>query len=104
MKTVKKVNCLNNGGFVQEFRIKWRINDKEGATPWSVKYPNPQSRSFDLGAEGIPEGAEVWPEVHAILGKTKQAWEHAIFSGKSEDAAFYRTAGTIWSFSVKLEN
>lgn len=104
MKTVKKVTCLNNGGFVQEFKIKWRFKDQEGATQCSERYPNPQSRTFILADEAIPDGAEVWPEVHAILGKTKEAEEHVLYSSKSEDGAFYRTTGTTLSFAVNLEN
>lgn len=104
MKTVRKVTCLNHGGFVQEFKIKWRFNGQEGATQCSERYPNPQSRTFNLADEGIPEGAEVWPEVHAILGITKEAGEHVRYSGESEDGAFYRTTGTIWSFALNLEN
>lgn len=100
MKHVSRISCLNNGGFVQEVKIIYNGNVicKTG------KYPNPQSRIINLNDLNLPEGAEVWIEVHAILGKTKAAWEHVIYSRASEDTAIYRVTGTIWSVSVRLEN
>ena len=98
------MTCINHGGYVQEFRVRWFFEGQEGASKWSRKYPNPQSFTFDLTGLDIPEGAEVWPEVHAILGKTKQSWEHVIYSPQSNDGALYRTTGTIWSVTIRLEN
>lgn len=100
MENVSRVTCINNGGFIQEFRVCW----DGGCSRWSGKYPNPQSRQIDLHDYNLPEGMEVWVEVHAILGKKKQAWEHVFYSSQSADAAVYRTTGTIWSVTVKLES
>lgn len=40
MKSVNKIVCVNNGGFVQKFRVRW----DNGNSGWSSNYPNPQSR------------------------------------------------------------
>lgn len=100
MKHVSRINCLNNGGFIQEVKIICN-----GDIVYKTdKYPNPQSRIVNLNDLHLPEGAEIWVEVHAILGKTKASWEHVIYSHTSEDTANYRVTGTIWSVSVRLEN
>ena len=67
MENVSRVTCINSGGFVQEFRVCW----DGGYSRWSGKYTNPQSRQIDLHDYNLPEGMEVWVEVHAILGKSK---------------------------------
>ncbi len=100
MKHVSRITCINNGGFYQMFEI---ICNGRGVYR-SDKYPNPQSRVVDLNHLNLPEGAEVWIVVHAVLGKTKESWEHVIYSRGSSDSAVYRVTGTIWSVSVKLEN
>ena len=86
MQEVSKIACVNAAGFVQEFRIVW------------------QSRTIDLTRYNIPDGTEVWVEVHAILGKTKQASKHVRFSRNSSAAATYRTTGTTLFFNIGLED
>ena len=98
MKKVSKINCENRAGFVQEFKVIWN----GGESGWSDRYPNPQTESFDLHTLNIPEGAEVWIKVHAILGKTKTADEHVLYDPNSSDAALYQTTGATLTFKIKL--
>lgn len=100
MKHVSMITCINNGGFIQEVKII--CNGKKVFK--TDKYPNPKSRIVDLNHLNLPEGAEIWIEVHAMWGRTKTSWEHVIYSSASENAAVYRVTGTTLSFSVKLEN
>lgn len=100
MKHVSRITCINNGGFIQEVIIICN-----GQCVYKTdKYPNPQSRVVNLNEFHLPERSEVWVKVHAVWGRTKEAWEHVIYSRASEDAAVYRVTGTTLSFSVKLEN
>ena len=99
MQEVSKIACVNAAGFVQEFRIVWQ----GGKSDLSERYPNPQSRTIELTRYNIPDGTEVWVEVHAILGKTKQASKHVRFSRNSSAAATYRTTGTTLFFNIGLE-
>lgn len=100
MKHVSRITCINNGGFIQEFRVICN----GGCIYQSDRYANPQSRIVDLNRFNLPEEAEVWIVVHAILGKAKESWERVAYSRNSSDTAVYRTTGTIWSVSVRLEN
>lgn len=105
MKSVSKITCENGAGFVQEFKVVWREGAHTRVSDWvSERYPNPQSRSVELSQFGIPAGSEVWVEVHAIAGKTKQAGDHAIYSPESGDAAWFKTTGTTLIYSIKLMN
>lgn len=100
MKQVSRITCINNGGFVQEVKIICN-----GCEVFKTgKYPNPQSRVVNLNELHLPEGSEVWVKVHAVWGRTKESWEHVVYSSASQDAAVYRVTGTTLSFSVKLEN
>lgn len=70
MKNVSKITCENGAGFVQEFRVVWKEGEHTRVSDWtSGRYPNPQSKTVELSQFGIPVGAEVWVEVHAIAGK-----------------------------------
>ncbi|BCS85764.1 hypothetical protein prwr041_16570 [Prevotella herbatica] len=100
MKKVFKINCENRAGFVQEFKVKWH----GGESGWSDRYPNPQTKSIDLRTLNIPEGAEVWIEVNAILGKKKTADEHVVYDPNSDDAALYETTGATLTYKIKLIN
>jgi len=100
MKKASKINCENRAGFVQEFKVKWN----NGESGWSDRYPNPQTESIDLKTLNIPEGAEAWIEVHAILGKKKTADEHIIYDPNSGDAALYQTTGATLTYKIKLMN
>lgn len=99
MQEVSKIACVNAAGFVQEFRVVW----EGGKSDLSERYPNPQSRTIDLTRYNIPDGTEVWVEVHAILGKTKQATEHVRFIRNSTSVATYRTKGATLTFKIVLE-
>jgi len=68
-----------------------------------ARYPNLQSRTIDLRRYNIPDGAEVWVEVHAILGRTKQAKQRVKFVRDYDAVATYRTKGTTLFFEIGLE-
>ena len=105
MKNVSKITCESGAGFVQEFRVVWKEGEHTRVSDWtSGRYPNPQSKTVELSQFGIPVGSEVWVEVHAIAGKTKQAGDHVAYSPDSDDAAWYKTTGTTLIYSIKLMN
>ena len=98
-KSVNRIVCVNNGGFIQKFRARW----ENGNSSWSSNYPNPQSREWDLNRLNIPEGARVCIEVKAILGTTCSS-EPVIYQRDSDNVALYRTVGTTLHFQINLEN
>lgn len=100
MKKVSKITCENGGGFVQKFRVKWDGGESE----WSGKYPNPQSRSFNLKELHLAPKQEVWIEVDVVLGKKKSAPEHVEFDPDTDDGALYKTTGATLTYDIKLMN
>ncbi len=99
MQEVNRIACVNAAGFVQEFRVIW----DGGRTDLSPRYPNLQSRTIDLRRYNIPDGTEVWVEVHAMLGRTKQAKHRVKFVRDHDAVATYRTKGTTLFFEIGLE-
>lgn len=99
MQEVQKITCVNSAGFVQEFRVKW-----EGeCSDWSDTYPNPQSATIDLNKYNLDFGTEVWVEVKAIFGSTKEAESKVVYNPLSESTAVYRTTGATLTYKIKLE-
>ena len=96
---VSKISCINNGGFVQKFRVLW----DGGASGWTSNYPNPQSATIDLNSLNIPAQTRVWIEVDAILGKTKQSPDRVVYEPTSANAAVYRTTGATLTYRIHLE-
>lgn len=96
---VSKITCINNGGFVQKFRVLW----DGGASDWSSKYPNPKSATIDLKSLNIPAHTRVWIEVDVVLGKTKQSPDRVIYNPDSNSAAIYRTTGATLTYRIHLE-
>lgn len=99
MQEAQKITCINSAGFVQKFRVKWI----GGCSDWSDTYPNPQSRTIDLNKYNIDLEQEVWIEVKAILGRTKESSSKLIYNPLSGNTAVYRTTGTILTYTIKLE-
>lgn len=99
MQEVKKITCVNSAGFVQKFRVKW----DGGNSDWSDTYPNPQSATIDLSRYNIDFGKEVWIEVKAILGSTKESDSKVVYNPLSECTAVYRTTGATLTYKIKLE-
>lgn len=100
MQVVNQITCVNNGGFIQKFQVKW---ENDGASGWTDYYPNPESKTFDLNNFKIPEGAEVWIEVHAYLGKTKSSDQHVKYSSSAQATATYKVTGGTLTFHIALE-
>lgn len=96
---VSRITCINNGGFVQKFRVLW----DGGAGDWTSNYPNPQSATIDLKGLNIPAQARVWIEVDVVLGKKKQSPDSVIYNPTSENAAVYRTTGATLTYRIHLE-
>ena len=96
---VSRITCINNGGFIQKFRVLW----DGGASDWSSKYPNPKSATIDLNRLNIPAPTRVWIEVDAVLGKTKQSSDYVIYNPDNDNAAVYRTTGTTLTYRIHLE-
>lgn len=59
------------------------------------------SRIIDLNDGDFKVGAEVWPQVSAVLGKTKSSDDHVTFE-KNNKMAVYEVRGTTLIYSVKL--
>lgn len=95
---VQKIACANHAGFVMNFEVKTSGGLK---TPGSGNYPIDQTRVIDLGKLGVAEGTEVWPVVHAVLGKTHSGDPHVVFSANGQ-VATYEVKGTTLHYSVKL--
>lgn len=99
MQEVQKITCVNSAGFFQKFRVKWN----GGCSDWSDTYPNPQSATIHLDKYNLDFGNEVWVEVKAILGSTKESGSKVIYNPLSESTAVYRTTGAILTYKIKLE-
>lgn len=103
MQEASNITCWNRGGFIQKFQVKW--TDAAGITQaggWTDLYPNPESKSFDLNQLNIPEGGEVWVEVNASMGATKEATEKVNFKRGCGKTANYSVTGTTLIFYIKL--
>ena len=99
MQEVQKITCVNSAGFIQKFRVKWN----GGCSGWSDTYPNPLSATIDLNQYNLDFGNEVWVEVKAILGSTKESGSKVIYNPLSESTAVYRTTGVTLAYKIKLE-
>ncbi|WP_196592806.1 hypothetical protein [Pectinatus sottacetonis] len=101
---VEKISCVNSAAFVMEFKVKYADEDgNELNADWSSgKYPVGQSRTCDLAelSHPIPEGAPIWIQVHAILGKTKTSNTHKFFYKKNKQSASFKVTGTTLNFSI----
>lgn len=100
---VSEIVCLNEAGFVQEFCVKWKKVEENGETDWSQRYPISQSRTIDLDKYTIPDGAEAWVKVKAILGVTKEADDHVIYRKGAASKATYCTSGATLTFKITLQ-
>lgn len=95
---VQKIACVNAAGFVMSFDVRTASGLR---TSSSGNYPIDQSRTIDLGDVGLAEGTEIWPVVHAVLGKTKSGNPHVTYQ-KNGQLATYEVKGTTLNYSVKL--
>jgi hypothetical protein len=95
---VQKIARTNNAGFVMNFEVHTSTGLRTGD---SGNYPVDQTRVIDLGSLGIAEGTEIFPVVHAILGKTNSGEPHVSYSANGQIAT-YEVRGTTLNYSVKL--
>jgi Cholesterol oxidase, substrate-binding/FAD binding domain len=98
MSEVQKIECKNMAAFVMSFKVK-SASHESGSTS---NYPVLQSESIDLSGAGFNIGDIVWPEVHAVWGKTIAADEHFTFAQNGKKAV-YEIRGTIWSYTVDFK-
>lgn len=95
---VQKIACTNNAGFVMKFEVHTTTGLQTGD---SGNYPIDQTRVIDLGNLGIAEGTEIFPVVHAILGKTNSGEPHVFYSTNGQ-VATYEVRGSTLNYSVNL--
>lgn len=96
MVEVQKIACVNNAGFVMWFQAV----TAGGTSDPTDSYPIDQTRVIDLASTPFREGLEFWPEVHAILGKTRSG-EHIVFRLNGQTAT-YDVRGTTFNYSITL--
>jgi hypothetical protein len=97
MLQVQKIACNNDAGFVMSFKAVCA----DGSSESTGDYPVDKSATIDLGQTPFKTGSEFWPEVHAVLGKTKTGDPHVIFEMNGQTAT-YEVKGTTLHYSVKL--
>lgn len=102
MQVASKITCWNRAGFDLKYQVKWKDGDKTCEGGWSDYYPNPQSDSFDLDSFNISDGAEVWIEVDACLGKTKESSGKVNYKKGCGKTANYSVTGATLTFDIKL--
>lgn len=100
MQKVSKITCINNGGFDMKFRVRWYSGEKESG--WTGTYPNPKSHTIDLTTLNMEPGTEVWPEIHAELGKSHQC-DSVEYDPSSEENATYKITGTTLNVKCSLQ-
>lgn len=98
MQQVSSITCNNNGAFVMKFKVKW----DGGESGWTDNYPIDQSKTIDLSTLNIPPGSEVWPEVHAEAGTSKNCGDHVQYQ-PGDNNATYRISGTTFDIHCSLE-
>lgn len=97
MVEVQKIECRNMAAFVMSFKAKSAAASSESTSNYAVT----QSKSIDLAAGDFQVGDVVWPEVHAVLGKTISAEDHITFQMNGK-MALYEVRGTTLNYSVKF--
>lgn len=98
MLQVQNIACTNNAGFVMNFDVQTASGLK---TNGSGNYPINQHRVIDLGNYDLAEGTEMWPVVHAILGRTHSGEPHVQYAKNGQTATYEVKGGTL-NYSVKL--
>lgn len=97
LQQVTSITCDNDAGFDMHFQVGW----SGGTTNPTGNYPIDQARTIPLDNLGIPANAQVWPIVHAVLGKTKTG-PPVLYVPGSANAATYQVKGTTLDYSVNL--
>ncbi len=103
MREVQKITCENAARFVMNFAIQY-IDPDTGETKTtsdSGNYPIDQSRTLDGAELDIPEGAIMWPRVHAIAGSTQDGNNKVKYS-KNGHVGTYDVKGATLTYSVDL--
>jgi len=98
MNEVQLIECKNSAAFNMSFRV----TSADKTSDPTDEYPVLQSRSIDLSGAGFNEGDEVWPQVHAVWGKTIDSNDHVVFK-RSGKKAVYEVTGVLWDFKVVLK-
>jgi hypothetical protein len=98
MPEVQKIACVNDAGFVMSFYVEMAGGLRTESTD---NYPIDQSKTIDLGSFPITQGTEIWPVVHAVLGKTESGSPHVNFAENGQTAT-YEVKGATLDFSVDL--
>ena len=80
------------------FKVMW----DGGATEFSPQYNNGDIHSFDLTKYPIPEGAEVYPHIHVLLGKNVDG-EKVIYKKNAGNQADYHVSGSTQRVVVELQ-
>ncbi len=96
---VQKITCVNEGGFVMNFWVDWPQGNRWLHTDSTRNYPVGQQETIDLKDYGIPDGADIWPGVQAILGKNQDGPHVLKYSPNGQTATFY-IHGTTFDIRV----
>jgi hypothetical protein len=97
MNQVQKIECRNRAGFDMTFVAK----TSGAVSPPTDRYPLGQTRTINLDNTALPPGAEVWPEVHAVGGRTIGTDDHVVYAQNGK-TAIYQVTGATLTYSVKL--
>lgn len=102
IQQVQEISCVNSAAFVMNFNVNY-LDPATGnvqTVGGTDNYPVGQERTIDLGSLGIPDGAFVQPNVHAILGSS--ATGSYIEYTRNSGVATYRVTGTTFNINVGL--
>ncbi|WP_269530901.1 hypothetical protein [Chitinimonas sp. BJYL2] len=97
---VQHIACVNNAGFVMDFKVSNRDGHKAGD---SGGYPINQVRSIDVATlqfngRGAEVGEEIHPVVHAHAGVTKEG--PTVRYAPNGQTATYTVTGTTLIYSI----
>ena len=104
MQQAQYIACVNAAGFVMNFSIKfldtntgeWKVGPQN-----SGNYPIGQERSLNGADNGIPNGAPMTADVHAILGVSNDGKPLLAYAANGQTAT-YNVHGTTLIYSVDL--
>lgn len=98
MIQVQKIACSNHAGFVMSFKAVC----SDGGSNDTDNYPINQTRVIDLAETALPEGTEVWPEVHPVFGPSRQSEPAHVQFALNGQTATYVVRSTALTYSVEL--
>jgi hypothetical protein len=103
MTSVGKVSLHNGGGFVVRQMFTYLDeNGEKKASQSSGDILLAQTKEFDPGALGVPDGATFWSYVFVVWGDDNEARQGFIYKSGSPKTAAYTITGTVRSNTLGL--